>query len=185
MMTGNGRTGLTSDRCLRQEIVALKQLEKECFASRKRFAIDDYLAGVFDLYRRLKNNLDAKQCARRIVEFEGLRRKSSHPLRVIIDAASQADNKTKSRSTRALRYCWRQRKRWTDFKTFLRENGGPAGCASKFADVNPKPPGACVRVGGEGRVPKIPLFVDRTMIDRHGCISWELSSAALGKELVQ
>ena len=32
----------------------------------------------------------------------------------------------------------RQRRNWTELKTFLRENGGPAGCADQFAAINPK-----------------------------------------------
>ena len=61
--------------------------------------------------------------------------KRTHPIRVIIDATSTADIKTKSRWTRALRYAWRERKAWTDLKSFLRENGGPAGCAEQFAAI--------------------------------------------------
>jgi RNA polymerase sigma factor (sigma-70 family) len=52
------------------------------------------------------------------------------------------------------RKSWRERKTWTDFKSFLRENGGPAGCATKFAAVHPKAryPGCIVyRCPGTGR----------------------------------
>jgi hypothetical protein len=56
---------------------------------------------------------------------------------VIIDATSTADNKTKSRCTRALRYA-RERKTWKDLGAFLRDNGGPAGCAAQFAAINPR-----------------------------------------------
>jgi hypothetical protein len=81
-------------------------------------------------------------------------RKQKHPIRVIIDATSAADNKTKSRWTRALRYAWRKRKAWEDLKSFLRENSGPAGCAEQFAAVHPKAryPGCIVyRCPGSGR----------------------------------
>jgi hypothetical protein len=35
-------------------------------------------------------------------------------------------------------HAWRERKRWTDLGSFLRENGGPAGCAERFAAINPR-----------------------------------------------
>jgi hypothetical protein len=38
----------------------------------------------------------------------------------------------------ALRYAWRERRTWRDLRTFLRENGGPAGCADQFAAINPR-----------------------------------------------
>ena len=63
------------------------------------------------------------------------------------------DLKTKSRWTRALRYAWRERKSCRDLRSFLRENGGPAGCAEKFAAINPggKYPGCIVyRYAGTG-----------------------------------
>jgi hypothetical protein len=73
---------------------------------------------------------------------------------VIIDATSTADIKTRSRWTRALKYAWHQRKASKDLRTFLRENGGPAGCADQFAAINPrgKYPGRIVyRRPGTGR----------------------------------
>jgi hypothetical protein len=57
---------------------------------------------------------------------------------VIIDATSATELKTRNRWTRALRYAWRERKIWEDLRTFLEENGGPAGCAEQFAAINPK-----------------------------------------------
>jgi hypothetical protein len=130
---------LRSDRHLRQAIDALRRLERKCFASRSRFAFYDYLAAVFELYVQLRRTKQAKKAARLIAKlFQLHNQKRNHPIRVIIDATSTADNKTKSRWTRALRYAWRKRKTWSDLKTFLRENGGPAGCADQFAAVHPK-----------------------------------------------
>jgi hypothetical protein len=37
-----------------------------------------------------------------------------------------------------LRYAWRERKTWTELGSFLRENGGPAGCARQFAAIAKK-----------------------------------------------
>ncbi len=144
---------MISDLQLRQTIDALRKLERKCFASRSRFAFYDYLAAVFELYVRLRRTGQAKRAARLIAKFFGLRnQKRTHPIRVIIDATSTADLKTKSRWTRALRYAWRERKTWTDFTSFLRENGGPAGCAKQFAAIKRKDPSCIVyRCPGTGR----------------------------------
>jgi hypothetical protein len=146
---------LISDRQLRQAIDDLIKLERKCFASRSRFAFYDYLAAVIELYIRLRRTKQAKKAAARIAKLFGLREQNrAHPIRVIIDATSSADNKTKSRWTRALRYAWHKRREWSDLRTFLRENGGPAGCAEQFAAINPrgKYPGCIVyRCPGTGR----------------------------------
>jgi hypothetical protein len=116
---------LISDRRLRQTINDLKKLERNCFASRSRFAFYDYLAAVFEFYVKLRRSKQAKKAATRIAKLFGLRSQThTHPMRVTIDATSAADNKTKSRWTRALRYTWYKRKTWRDLKIFLRENEG-------------------------------------------------------------
>jgi hypothetical protein len=125
---------LISDRQLQRTIDDLRGLERKCFASRSRFAFYDYLAAVFEHYVQLRRTKQAKNAARLIAKLFELRTgERAHPIRVIIDATSTADIKTKSRWTSALRYAWRERRAWTDFGSFLRENGGPAGCAEKFA----------------------------------------------------
>jgi len=146
---------LISDLQLQKTIDGLRRLERKCFASRSRFAFYDYLAAVIELYVQLRRTKQAKGAANRIAKLCGFRsQKRTHPIRVIIDATSTADNKTKSRWTRALRYAWFKRKTWRDLKTFLRENGGPAGCAEQFAAINPRGnyPGCIVyRCPGTGR----------------------------------
>jgi hypothetical protein len=128
-----------SDRQLRKVITDLIKLERNCFASRSRFAFYDYLAAVFDLYVRLRRTKQAKSAARRIAMLTGLRNQDrTHPIGVILDATSTADIKTRSRWSRALRYAWYERKASKDLRTFLRENGGPAGCADQFAAINPR-----------------------------------------------
>jgi hypothetical protein len=124
---------LISDSDLRRIIIDLQSLERKCFASRSRFAFYDYLAGVFEFYVQLRRKKQTQQVARLIAQLFGLQnRKHAHPIRVIIDATSTADEKTKSRWTRALRFAWHERGRWGDMKIFLNENGGPAGCAASF-----------------------------------------------------
>jgi hypothetical protein len=159
---------LITDQHLRQEIDRLRRLERKCFASRSRFAFYDYLAAAFELYVQLRRTKQAKKATRLIAKMFGLRnQKRTHPIRVIIDATSTADNKKKSRWTRALRYAWYKRRKWRDLKTFLRENGGPAGCAEQFAAVHPKAryPGCIVyRCPGSGR-PYLIVHKERGWID--------------------
>jgi hypothetical protein len=117
----------------------LRELERNCFASRSIFAFYDYLAVVFELYVQLRRRNEAKPLAKRIAKLFGLRKQNrTHLIRVIIDATSTADLKTRSRWSRALRYAWRERKTWKELGSFLRENGGPAGCAKQFAAVHSK-----------------------------------------------
>jgi hypothetical protein len=146
---------LISDRQLQKAITDLIKLERRCFASRNRFAFYDYLAAVLEHFVQLRRTKQAKKAAARIAKLFGLRnQKRTHPIRVIIDATSTAVLKTKSRWTRALRYAWHERKTWTNLGSFLRENGGPAGCAARFAAVHPKAryPGCIVyRCPGTGR----------------------------------
>jgi len=146
---------LKSDRQLRKTIDDLRELERKCFASRSRFAFYEYLAAVFELYVQLRRRKQAKPTARRIANLFGLRRPNrTHPIRTIIDATSTTDIKTRSRWTRALKYAWRERKTWKDLDAFLRENGGPAGCADQFAAINPRGryPGCVIyRYAGTGQ----------------------------------
>jgi hypothetical protein len=133
----------------------LRRLEQKCFASRSRFAFYDYLAAVFELYVQLRRRNQAKPSAQRIAKLFGLRTQNrTHPIRVIIDATSTTDLKTRSRWSRPLQYAWHERKTWTDLGSFLRENGGPAGGARQFAAVHLKAryPGCIVyRCPGTGR----------------------------------
>ena len=130
---------MKSDQQLRKTIDELRELERKCFASRSRFAFYDYLAAVFELYVQLKRTKQAKQSAKSIAKLFGLRKQNRrHPIRVIIDATSTADLKTRSRWSWALRYAWYERRTWRDLRTFLRENGGPAGCADSCASIKEK-----------------------------------------------
>jgi hypothetical protein len=132
-----------------------EDLNRTAFAARSRFAFYDYLAAVFELYVQLRRRNQAKPSARRIAKLFGLREQDrAHPIMTIIDATSTADIKTKSRWSRALRYAWRERSACSDLATFLRDNGGPAGCADQFAAINRRGryPGCIVyRRPGTGR----------------------------------
>jgi hypothetical protein len=131
---------LPSDRQLKRAIADLKSLERKCFRSRHRFAFYEYLNAVYAFYELLRRKKEAKKAAGRIAELFGLRkRRRTHPIRVIINATSAADEKTKSRWARALRYAWYGRQWWKDLNELFRSNGGPAGCAKEFAALHPRP----------------------------------------------
>ena len=125
---------MPKEQKLRDAIDGLRNLERRSFGLRERFAFYAYLAAVLRLYRRLRRRNHAKNVGQNIISLLGLcERKGTHLIRIIIDATSRADNKTKSRWTRALRYAWHERGEWKRLETFLQEHGGPAGCAARFA----------------------------------------------------
>ena len=106
---------MISDRQLRKRIYDLRGLERKCFAARSRFAFYEYLAAVFELYVQLRQTNASKKFGSTLAKLFGLRKQNgTHPIRVIIDATSTADLKTRSRWTRALRYAWRERNAWSD-----------------------------------------------------------------------
>ena len=128
-----------------------------------------FLQSVWNLYVQCKQAGVARTATNRISKLSGLRHQPDrHPIRIVIDATSTADRKSKSRWTQALRYAWRERSKWGGLEQCLRANGGVAGCAQKFADlqVAMRTPPGCVRVGGEDRVPLIPLFVGVELLDK-------------------
>jgi hypothetical protein len=144
---------LIADRQLRRTIDDLRGLERKCFASRSRFAFYDYLASVFELYVQLRRTKQAKKSAKLIAKlFELRKQKRTDPIRMIVDATSTADLKTRSRWSLALQYAWHERKTWKDLGSFLRDNGGPAGCAKQFAAIAKKNRSCIIyRCRGTGR----------------------------------
>jgi hypothetical protein len=160
---------LMANERLKQQIARLRGVEARCLQSRRRYAFYVYLSAVYRLYRRLRRRKAAKQSARRIAALFALKiRKDSHPMRVIIDATSNADAKTKWRWSQGLRYAWRERHTWTDFSAFLRDHGGAAGCARDFAALTGHPPRGFVAVGGPERLPRVPLYIDKDLLAADG-----------------
>ena len=85
---------MASDRLLRQQISELKKLERQCFASRNRFAFYLYLAAVYEFYVELKQANGIANSVRQMAKLFNLDgRQHAHPIRVIIDASSDAGNK--------------------------------------------------------------------------------------------
>jgi hypothetical protein len=68
-------------------------------------------ASTLETANLLRRTKQAKKAATCIAKLFGLRKQNrTHCIRVIIDATSTADIKTRSRWTRALKYAWRGRK---------------------------------------------------------------------------
>jgi hypothetical protein len=97
------------------------------------------LADVYQVYRDLRSRRIARKAARRIAKICKLSlKKKSHPIRILIEAsAGPEDPRQKSRWTQALRYAFGWQLAAKRLKWLFEETGGIAGCASKFAVVNP------------------------------------------------
>jgi len=125
-----------SDFWIKTDIAELARQERECFRRRRRFAFFEYLESVLDYAADLDRKGSLKATAQRIARIVGQRRRKTDPLKVIIDASSAADRKTRSRWGRALRCAFDRREGWRGKMTlaqFFRKNGGVSGCARKVA----------------------------------------------------
>ncbi len=152
-------------------VALLRKRERSWRKSGRKKDLYRFLNTVSVLYAAWRKADVAASAAHRLVLIAGAkRRKGRHPIRTIIDAVSRADRRTESRWTRALRFAWRERRNYEDLQDCLRSNGGIAGCADKWAELRAEmrtPPGF-VRVGGEHRVPLIPLFLGVEMLTPPG-----------------
>ena len=170
-MTPLANSDGTSVEVLQAAIAMLTKLDRRWRNSGKKRALYRYLTAVFNLYAEWKRTGDTRTAAKRMARLAGSGVKHGlHPIRTIIDATSSADRKSKSRWTQALRFAWRKRSEWTDLTKCLRANGGIAGCADRWADLQAerRTPQGCVRIGGEDRFPKIPFFVGVELLDQYG-----------------
>lgn len=128
-----------SDRKARLEIEELRVIEKKVFGRRHGKAdFYRYLEAVLKLYTVWKVAGKVKQRIKRLARLykdEIKLRKNTHPMRAIIDASSRQNPQVKSRWTRALEYAAKNgaQVNKAGFKQFLKDNGGPAGCATKIA----------------------------------------------------
>lgn len=119
-------------------LTELKDIWTLCSTSRKKNAPYKYIAAVYELYCDLRSNGLVSKTAIRISKLEGLASRSDrHPIRCIVDATCTADEKSKSRMARAVRYAHRQK--WGEnILDKLKETGGITGCAKEFARKNKK-----------------------------------------------
>lgn len=161
-----------SNASLQVVINAMAKQERKWRKTGRKRDLYRYLGAVFSQYATWKCAGVQDRAAKRLAKVAGLaRRQVRHPIRVIIDATSTADRRTKSRWCRALRYAWRgHRRRKQDLFDCLDAQGGITGCASRWADLHAHkrtPPGY-VRVGGEDRFPKIPFFIGKELLNEYG-----------------
>lgn len=170
-MNPTGNSAATSVEALQAAIDVLVKRERRWRKTGSKRALLVYLSSIYRLYATWKEASVAIPTTTLIARLARLRERTGrHPLRTVIEATSKADRRSKSRWTQALRFAWRERSKWRNLEKCLRANGGIAGCASKWADQQSwkrTPPGL-VRVGGEDRVPLIPLFVGVELLDRYG-----------------
>ena len=125
-------------REISSKLKELKDIWTRCSTSRKKNAPYKYVAAVYELYRDLRSSGLTSKTASRISKLEGLAsRADRHPIRCIVDATCNADEKSKSRMARAIRYAHRQK--WGEnILDKLKETGGITGCAKEFARKNKK-----------------------------------------------
>lgn len=159
------------DLDLTHAIASLRRCYRRSSASSRRFAFYRYLARIYQVYRRLRRRGIARRTGREVAKaFKTGSAANAHPLRVLVDATSTADRKTKWRWTQGLRFVWRERHAWGHFDTFMRRHGGIAGCAREFAAMQPGPPRGFMAYGGPNRRPRVPLYISKDLIAKHG--SW-------------
>ena len=162
---------IISKEALQAAITMLTKLARRWRKSHRKRALYKFLATVWALYAGWKRAGIEWTAANRIARLVGSSvQHDRHPVRIIIDATTTADRRAKSRWCRDLRFAWRERSRWKDLTECLRANGGVAGCAEKFADMQAemRTPAGYVRVGGESRFPLVPFFVGVELFDRYG-----------------
>lgn len=126
---------------LRQQIKSLQGLQKRCLKQRGRDREFALFNAILSFRCKLQEWERIELCCRFVKCL-------SHPVfasrydefYILIDVASTADIKTKSRWAQAMRFCYRERKQWQDcitLKAFVKKNGGIAGCARQMACPRP------------------------------------------------
>jgi uncharacterized protein (UPF0335 family) len=122
-----------SDKYLQRKIKLLKRsAAKNRF--RLKFGVREYLTDVFAVYLELESKNIVRKAIRRIIKLQKLSsQKTSHPIRVLIDAsAGQEDRKQKSRWCRALRYALTWPGGVEKLRLCFKAFGGIAGAARKW-----------------------------------------------------
>ena len=105
-----------------------------------RFDIYGFLQAVYETYRLWKRQSAATRTARKIARALRIPlRAGVSPIRVLIEATyADADPKQKSRWVRALQHAHDEHTAPEKLISFIRCNGGIAGCAARAAQDDPK-----------------------------------------------
>jgi hypothetical protein len=149
-------------------LVQLRRRYSRWKRSRKDADLYLLLGKMYDLVCAWRERGYAKDYARACARAAGIRFSASkHSFRILIDCIATEDRRVKSRWDRALRFCWAVRKRYKSFRQCVRRNGGIAGCATGWADLQSykRTPPCYVRVGGEDPVCPVPLFVPASAVN--------------------
>jgi hypothetical protein len=120
---------------LKSKLKELRRLEKWAFRPRHgRTDFYGYLKGVYNLCDWTDPKI-SRQTGRRVAKLCNLKvRAGTIPVRIVIDATSSSkDRQEKSEWAQALEYAIANNVHRKRFKTFVKENGGVAGCAKKMA----------------------------------------------------
>jgi len=121
-------------------LARVQRADRVRLRSRRRFASYRFLRSVFRAYLALQHDhLIHTLPDIAYQEFAVPKRKSWHPIRVILEANSrERDLKTKSKWTRALESAEQQEVSVGNLFRHFRQNGGIAGCAKHAARIYPK-----------------------------------------------
>jgi hypothetical protein len=124
-----------SDRRIKRKIRGLRRIfeqsERERRPGKRRFAHRDYLREVYTVFAEIGAGVFGTEVAKRLAEIYGIAaRKNASLIRAIIDASSNnIDGKMASRWAKALEFVWREREHWIDWRAFVDDHDGVAGCA--------------------------------------------------------
>jgi len=127
-----------------RELEAAIQPAKEAAARLKRrvgrFEIYELLEAIYRVYIDWKRRKTAKRSAHALADqLDIVRRKGMRPIRILIEATlPSADLKQKSRWVRALEYVYSENVSPSQFRKFVRNRGGLAGCAGLAVNVSRK-----------------------------------------------
>jgi hypothetical protein len=143
-LNASNQNGPVAGRSTTLDLATAIQPAKEAAAKLKRhagrFEIYDVLRSIYRVYRDWKDRRIAGRSARLLAsELPIVRRKGMSPIRVLIEAAlPNANLKEKSRWVRALEYLSSEHVPAKEFRSFLRANGGLAGCARLAVEAGRK-----------------------------------------------
>jgi hypothetical protein len=123
-------------RSLRQRLGRVCDAWDNFQESRDRDAVYGYLRSVFSIVKHYNGRRQTKKLMRCAYKFAGMPiDMNADPFAVVIRCTcdGQADNKTISKWSRALRYVVRVKKPRHQLTTFMKNRGGVNGCAALYA----------------------------------------------------
>ena len=122
---------------IERELKQVILVGREAHSSRRQLAAYDYLGSVLRLFGRWDRRGLARKRSRKAAKLSGLQiRGDTSPIRILIDCtAHKADRKQRSRWSRCLEFAVSKNIAAGELKSFLRANGGIAGCAGQIGNL--------------------------------------------------